>query len=251
MPAKLLAFMLLLGPAPAAAQDFGEWQVGMGTQHCGARMRKRDGAEVRLSRSTTDPGTIVRVTPPTARDRDGVDPFGTYRDLKIEGHTAWGETASDGTGGAAAPLTADEFARMLAAGVVRVTGSGPAVEIPLPPGMSVDSDLEACLVNLRVAQRGSGEPQAVPPRPWSDLGLIVRDAPDGLQHFSEGRMRVRLTVAAQGHILACAVIESSGNSHVDKRSCDLLRARAHFTPAADMAGRPTLGSYEFSIAWKT
>jgi TonB family protein len=254
---KLIPFTLLAAATPAAAQDVAEWRVGMGTQMCSAVMQRRDGAEVRLSRSTSDPGTIIRVTPPEKRGRDGGDPFGTYGfDLKISGSRAWRETVSrtDGGsahgGGAGAVLDPDGLARMLASGMVQVTGDGPMVEIPLPPSNMVERDILACLDRLRIAERGSGEPAAVPPRPWNAFDPWLQEAASGREHFSGATLRLRLTVAAQGHTLDCTVTESSGDAELDRRVCVILRPRARFTPAADAAGRPTLGSYDVGIELK-
>lgn len=254
MTAKLaLVVVVLLAPLPAAAQGVAEWRVGMGTQVCSAVMQQRDGAEVQLSRSTSDPHTIIRVTPPEARGRDGGDPFGTYGDLKISGHRAWGVTVSmsDGGpahgGGAATSLDPDGLARILASGVVQVTGNGPMVEIPLPPSDTVERDSLACLDRLRIAERGSGEPAVIQPRPQTSLSYQLRADEPSEEHPRTGRISLRLTIAAQGHIIACEVT-ASDNGSADNWVCRALLSRARFTPAADAAGRPTLGTYDLTLS---
>nr|WP_137676480.1 energy transducer TonB [Parerythrobacter lutipelagi] len=74
-----------------------------------------------------------------------------------------------------------------------------------------------------------------------------RAARDGRQ----GSVTVMLTIGGNGRVSGCNVTSSSGHSDLDKETCDVLRKRARFTPAADENGRATTGGFgPVSIGWQ-
>ncbi|WP_086607301.1 energy transducer TonB [Erythrobacter donghaensis] len=66
----------------------------------------------------------------------------------------------------------------------------------------------------------------------------------------EGTVRFAVTVSPQGRITACTILESSGDSHLDREACELVTRRGRFNPARDDDGEPVEGRWESRITWK-
>ena len=62
-------------------------------------------------------------------------------------------------------------------------------------------------------------------------------------------VRFRLTVAADGTVADCTVIETSRVPEVDADVCHVVQERALFAPARDAAGNPVKGYYVGKIDW--
>jgi TonB family protein len=56
---------------------------------------------------------------------------------------------------------------------------------------------------------------------------------------AEGIVQAQLTVGPTGAVIGCNIIRSAGNGSLDSATCNILRRRAHFTPARDSDGNPT------------
>jgi TonB family protein len=67
---------------------------------------------------------------------------------------------------------------------------------------------------------------------------------------AEGRTTVRLLVGADGRIVECSVVASSGHAALDEATCALLTARARFRPAQDWSGRPMPAPLVQSVDWR-
>lgn len=59
-----------------------------------------------------------------------------------------------------------------------------------------------------------------------------------------------LSVDATGGVTDCHVVASSGSAALDQATCDLIRARAVFFPAADRAHKPVAGLYTNKMHWQ-
>ena len=76
------------------------------------------------------------------------------------------------------------------------------------------------------------------------------DYPAKAQHKGlEGIVGYRLAIDANGAVTDCRVTASSGQSSLDRPTCDLLRARGRFKPARDGSGKPVASSYSGKIRW--
>jgi protein TonB len=72
-----------------------------------------------------------------------------------------------------------------------------------------------------------------------------------LRNDETGSLRARLSIAANGRVSDCAIVETSGSKALDSTTCKILKARARFTPALDSDGLPTAGSYVTpTITWQ-
>lgn len=98
-----------------------------------------------------------------------------------------------------------------------------------------------------------GPPAIVPAEPTIPLGSIFSDEdypPDALRRGSEGSVRFRLTIDAEGMPSNCSVEMSSGDPDLDDHTCLLLMSRARFRPARDVTGRAIEGTLESSVDWR-
>jgi len=60
---------------------------------------------------------------------------------------------------------------------------------------------------------------------------------------AHGTAQARLTIGADGRVVGCDLIRSTGNTSLDSTTCNILRRRVKFTPARDSNGNPTTDSY--------
>jgi protein TonB len=60
---------------------------------------------------------------------------------------------------------------------------------------------------------------------------------------AEGTAQAQLTIGADGRVVGCNLIRSTGNGALDSATCNILRRRAKFTPARDSNGNPTTDTY--------
>jgi len=79
----------------------------------------------------------------------------------------------------------------------------------------------------------------------------VDDYPaSALRDRHQGTTGVRLTVGANGRIVACDVITTSGSAALDAATCRILRSRARYTPARDAGGTPVQGTDFGRVTWR-
>lgn len=73
---------------------------------------------------------------------------------------------------------------------------------------------------------------------------------EALRNEEQGAVGFRLDVGADGSVTACTVTSSSGSAALDSRTCEIMMARARFTPARDARGRPTPDQVSARINWR-
>jgi len=66
----------------------------------------------------------------------------------------------------------------------------------------------------------------------------------------EGSVTFEADVDASGSPTDCRITKSSGHPELDKATCDIIRARAHFKPAHDRAGKPIAGRFSDRTVWR-
>ncbi|HYD14574.1 MAG TPA: energy transducer TonB [Allosphingosinicella sp.] len=89
-------------------------------------------------------------------------------------------------------------------------------------------------------------------RPFTTNGFGFRssDYPQvSLSDRNQGRVILRVMVAADGRAAECSVVATSGDPQIDDRSCRVVRARARFTPGRDASGRPVAIASVFTVTW--
>jgi TonB family protein len=66
----------------------------------------------------------------------------------------------------------------------------------------------------------------------------------------QGTVRVRLSVGADGRVIACSIVQSSGSAILDSTTCALSQRRFRYSPARDAAGNAVSGSVTRTIVWR-
>ena len=100
---------------------------------------------------------------------------------------------------------------------------------------------------------GAAAAAPTPARPVGSPGdwISSSDYPvSALRSATEGVVRIRLDVNAEGHVAGCTVLQPSGSEALDTATCSLLSARATFFPATDKKGRPIATTFTRAVRWQ-
>ncbi|WP_209347444.1 TonB family protein [Pontixanthobacter sp. CEM42] len=73
--------------------------------------------------------------------------------------------------------------------------------------------------------------------------------PAALERGSEGRVKVILTIGADGGLAGCEVIEAHDDAALNKASCEAAAEITEIDPALDFDGKPTAGRIERYVSW--
>ncbi len=65
----------------------------------------------------------------------------------------------------------------------------------------------------------------------------------------EGKVTFALDISRTGKVTKCRIVESSGFRRLDRRTCEIVRERARFTPARDDAGKPVKDTFTGNVRW--
>lgn len=66
----------------------------------------------------------------------------------------------------------------------------------------------------------------------------------------QGRTEFSVDIDAQGRIMQCNIVKSSGSEVLDNRTCDLVVANGRFTPAHDANGNAVAGIWHSGMRWE-
>jgi TonB family protein len=69
-------------------------------------------------------------------------------------------------------------------------------------------------------------------------------------NHEQGQVRFLLSVAVDGRVTDCTILQSSGSAALDNTTCGLMLRRARFVPARDAMGHPVADTYESVVSWK-
>lgn len=85
---------------------------------------------------------------------------------------------------------------------------------------------------------------------WRSGTIRDRDYPgEASRARAGGEVEVRFTIEASGRVSGCRVTRSSGDSSLDRTTCDLIEARFRFRPATNAAGEPMASQYGWRQSW--
>lgn len=102
---------------------------------------------------------------------------------------------------------------------------------------------------------GTIEPPPFTPklaRPINDVlrWVTTRDYPrSAIRGEEQGVARFRLEVGANGRVMECTIIASSGSKALDDATCAKVTSRAKFEPAMNQYGEKVPGIYSNSVNW--
>lgn len=81
--------------------------------------------------------------------------------------------------------------------------------------------------------------------------VTVKDYPDtALSQRLEGIATFRLDIDPRGRVIGCGILESSGASVLDLRTCQVLLTRARFRPAIDESGTAIKSFFVSKVRWR-
>lgn len=97
---------------------------------------------------------------------------------------------------------------------------------------------------------GAGQPTGATPLGNPGAWVTTSDYPTAtLRDGTQGTVVFRVKVDPQGKPVQCVIDQSSGTEELDTATCNLITARAHFSPATDARGRPIEGAYTNRVRW--
>jgi len=155
-------------------------------------------------------------------------------------------------------LPNDLVARMLGSGKVEIragkqgsrliwddrSASSMGAALAIGGGASLSRAIETCMTDLRTHWGmidGALPEPAIANQPKGDVQGVFRheDYPeDAIAAEQSGTTSFTLMVDEKGAVMDCAIRESSGIATLDAMGCQVLRERAKFIPAKDLAGKP-------------
>ncbi len=150
----------------------------------------------------------------------------------------------------AQPGVAEPQAAVIRQPPVAVTNSPPPriVTVPYAPGVPVLRSAPPLIVQPPPGARIVRAPQERRP---AQAYVSDGDYPaSALANREQGKVRVALDVGPDGRVHGCLVTRSSGSRALDAATCQILRRRARFTPAADSNGQPAAGRVEQEVEWR-
>ena len=117
-------------------------------------------------------------------------------------------------------------------GTIGGGGSGPIVVPPLEP--------------IRPSQAADAVPAKDRLR-W----ITTDDYPAGaIRQNIQGLVAISVMIGIDGKVRSCVVTQSSGSKLLDDATCRLYMARAHFTPARDADGNPSVAQRTDRYRWQ-
>ncbi len=72
---------------------------------------------------------------------------------------------------------------------------------------------------------------------------------DAKRAGAQGRVQIEVSIDSTGKPVGCRIVQSSGSSSLDGRTCELAIARGRFTPELDARGAAIPSSYTLSTRW--
>ena len=70
-----------------------------------------------------------------------------------------------------------------------------------------------------------------------------------LQRGEQGRVEVALAISPDGRVARCTVTRGSGSTLLDTTTCELIRARGHFTPAEGATSEELAADIHGFVDW--
>ncbi|MBD2840706.1 energy transducer TonB [Erythrobacter rubeus] len=104
----------------------------------------------------------------------------------------------------------------------------------------------AILLSVSLGQSESSRPEPISPEQWmqpSDFVCPFSGCRD------EGEVEFEAIIAADGRVVSCRILQSSGSDLFDKQTCRVLIGRARFEPARDARGNKVEGSFRSTVKW--
>ncbi|MDJ0275804.1 energy transducer TonB [Sphingomonas sp. 2R-10] len=151
-------------------------------------------------------------------------------------------------------LSRDVFESLVDAPTATIdTSNGPPVTVVLSLSRPAVAALRRCETDL-LAKSGYDPAKVarVVTPPGSNPGswLTDRDYPEAARKAKQsGKVFVGMTVAADGKVTDCRILQSSGAASLDQATCPILFERARFRPGLDADGKPVESYKSLTFTW--
>ena len=98
-----------------------------------------------------------------------------------------------------------------------------------------------------IGQHSMGPAPAANPGSW-----ITADdyPPDAIRNNRTGRVVAKVGINANGQVVSCIVLISSGTTSLDNKTCEIAIARGTFNPATDAKGDKISSTYLLPVNWQ-
>jgi len=136
---------------------------------------------------------------------------------------------------------------------VRAGSATKAKAAPLDPGLRRGTEEGGAKAASTLPPVATPTPAGTPPQPigrvadWFEADSYP---PQARAKAQEGQTVYAVDLDAQGRILRCNVVQSSGSDLLDSTTCTQVISNGRFRPARDAAGKPVAGRYQGSMRWK-
>ncbi len=117
-----------------------------------------------------------------------------------------------------------------------------AMRYPVPVAAAPAPARDRPLAMNPVAQAATGDEAA-----W----ITPDDYPaESLRYGEQGTVQVSWTIRADGRVIACRTVASSGFARLDAAACRAITERGRYRPARDAAGRAIAMSKTRRVRWQ-
>jgi TonB family protein len=141
--------------------------------------------------------------------------------------------------------------RFASSGVVRLeAGRRPVVQLAIPGAQRAVAALRAC--NDDLLRSWGIDPAAPLSRPAKQISgaISYKDYPNESSSNEEsGTVVTRFTITAQGRVINCGVVVSSGHRRLDGHTCGLISERFTYQPALGKDNRPVPSMAVRTVTW--
>lgn len=252
-----------MAATPVSAQSFppGQWVVDWGDQRC-SLIRQNDGRPASIFALRTTPGSglwEVRLLNPDWPQAVYSDANEVRIALGPQGHVLQGdvEVSSTPTGRAIVlyDLDQSDLPAFYGAQSLRVDrGDEPILDMPLPGMARGMIAVRECVDNvLRDWGVDPAALAALRSPPQGDVAASLRgdDYPEqAFRRNHQGTTVIRMAIDAQGRVMDCTTVESSGHEELDAASCGAVTRRFRAQPAIGADGSPTSAPMISAITWQ-
>lgn len=138
----------------------------------------------------------------------------------------------------------------LAANPPITDGDSPAPPVAEPQPVAAPPTVT---VEIMAPPPGMGPAIARAPQPRTPVAgwFTPADYPvAALAAREQGRVAMLLVVGQDGRVRQCLITRSSGSAVLDSTSCNIVRRRGRFTPAADFQGNPVDATFNVEWEWR-
>lgn len=147
-------------------------------------------------------------------------------------------------------MPAAEFERLSASPVLTFKIGEMTRSYAMPAMTALQGVMKTCVDDLQKSWSSEG---GVAAKAEANLVSYFKDddyPDDAIRNENSGSTAFSLLIDEKGRVVDCMVTQTSGHALLDTQSCAIVKTRARFTPARDLAGKPTRDRATSRINWR-